>query len=204
MARHIHKHAVLLIARSGGGKRTVSQRAIEAGYTHIETSALLLAEENDVHSHQKMAVGVLIDDDRIITLIKKNFPDGLPDRVVLDGLRSIKQLHFVFKLLSHHHVTGVHLDVSKEEALERLRVAKRGRKDDTDENARVRRVNEFDRYGPAMIRYINRRVQLVKIDGELYPEEVADQFCEKVLGTSLPSRGNPPQRSFGEREEIFA
>lgn len=181
----------ILIGRSGAGKGTQSELLKKhfGNLVSISTGDLmrrLAAKDVDAGERIRavLAVGGLPFDDIATTLwmheiahtIKRNegiICDGFPRRLV-----EAQNLDRFLSWLERKDSTRVLLlDVSKEEAIRRLKA--RGRNDDTNEAIKSR-LDYFDERVTPTVKFYEERGTLISINGEQSIEEVFKEILGKI------------------------
>lgn len=93
--------------------------------------------------------------------------------MLLDGYpRSMLQMQSMVELMQHHErpVLGIHLVLSKDVAIERMKG--RGRSDDTEESI-IRRLAQFEEITMPMITYFKNHMTMIEINAAPHIDEVA-------------------------------
>jgi adenylate kinase len=183
---------ISLIGRPGCGKGTQIKRLIEkTGWEAIKTGELLRerATEDDFIGKKldkSLSEGRLIPTPVVFNIwmpkIIKIREKGSAEGIIFDGnprkFYEAKMLDEVFNLFEwSEHFMPIYIDISEEEAKERL--LERGRADDNKEEIK-RRLEWFESDVLPVLEYYREKGILIEIDGERPIEEVKEDIF-KVL-----------------------
>ncbi len=180
----------------GSGKGTQAKRlAEEFGYYIFEAGGELrkiTASGSELGKEVKSYIdnGELVPFTIIIKVVKEAV-DAVPkDRQILfDGIpRDIDQMHAFDTILAEagRDFICVHITLSKEEALERIRGRAKieGRADDADEQKVLRRMELFEEKTKPVIAKYAAEGKVVEIDGNGGVEEIYERMRQAVISPS--------------------
>jgi adenylate kinase family enzyme len=159
-------HGAPLSGKGHGVARVLA----DAGFVIISTSDLL-QRHADQEVMRKVCDGELAADDLMISLLEAHWPAS--DRVAIDMLRSVKQVEWIRKRCGISQLFTCYLNVSEKTIHQRLALApttERGAR--ADDQAILRRLEEYKRYSPAMLPVLENHTLFFKIDAERPVEEV--------------------------------
>ena len=140
------------------------------GFRIISTSRLLKRYASP-EVLQKVKDGELAADDLMISLLEAHWPDT--DRIAIDMLRSVKQVEWLKKRCGVSQIFTCSLQVSEATIRRRLEDApdtERGERD--DDQAILRRLEEYKRYSPEMRPVLESHTHFFEIDAERPVDEV--------------------------------
>jgi len=179
---------IIPLGRSGSGKGTQAKLLAEKfNLRHISSGNLFraLASQDTFigrKTHQTLKKGGLFADWFafwlwVNELIKLDPSQG----VILDGasrrLEEAKLLDKVFTQIERPNLKVLLIDISRQEALERM--IKRGRIDDTPRVIKER-LDWFDKDVIPSVRYYEKTGRLIRVNGEQSREEVFNEILEKL------------------------
>ena len=173
---------LLLIGAPGSGKGTQAIRiADHFGLTHISSGDLLRQHVKDGTSlgqevQRFVERGDLVPDTLVMDVLRKPVVAASESGgYVLDGFpRTVEQAEIAYSVARELGVAAqvaVHLDVRREELVRRLLA--RGRGSDDTEDVIAHRLEVYQEHTVPMLRYYERRAELVTVDGGLSPDEVS-------------------------------
>jgi adenylate kinase len=176
---------LLLVAYPGAGKGTQAAKlASHYGITHLSSGALLRAEVAHGTKIGRIAAdymkrGDLVPDELVIEMLSVPVLEAAGNGgYVLDGfprtLRQAEEAYLVAQQFEGIELQAViHLRVSRDELLNRLRVrAERERRIDDSEFGIAHRFKVFDVQTEPLLGFYARRGLLVDINGEQHAEDV--------------------------------
>lgn len=179
---------IILLGRAGSGKGTQGKfLAKELGLKYISSGSLFrtLAKENTPLGKKIKEIlikGGLQPDWLAFWLwvneLKRIDPSW---GIILDGasrrLEEAKLLDKVFTQIERPNLKVLLIDISRQEALERM--IKRGRIDDTPRVIKER-LDWFDKDVIPSVRYYEKTGRLIRVNGEQSREEVFNEILEKL------------------------
>ncbi|MEM7724836.1 MAG: adenylate kinase [Cyanobacteria bacterium P01_A01_bin.45] len=179
---------LIFLGPPGAGKGTQAKEfAQHRDVPHISTGDILrqaLQDKTDlgIQAQGYMSKGELVPDELVEAMVEERLSQ--PDTVsgwLLDGFpRTVDQAIFLAKLLekiNSHGEKVINLDVPDDVVVERL--LQRGRKDDTEDVIR-RRLEVYRSETAPLIDYYRDRKQLLMLNGNQSPKDVANQLRDAV------------------------
>lgn len=165
---------VLMIGAPGAGKGTQGVRAAEHyAVPHISSGDLLrehIANETSIGRAAKAYVerGDLVPDAVVLDMLRKPIVSASENGgYVLDGFpRTLEQAQIAYEVAKELGVqveTAVHLDVPREDLIQRL--LSRGRGADDSREVIEHRLEVYERMTLPMLDYYTRREAVVVVDG---------------------------------------
>jgi adenylate kinase len=186
----------IIFGPPGSGKGTQAAR-IEKEFhlAHLSTGQILRAEvsrgtEIGTEVGRIMAIGDLVPDDIIVSIVRQRLPESeAGPGVLLDGFpRTLQQARALDEMLAeegHRVDLVIALDVPEDVLVERIlrRAAVEGRADDT-KKAIAERMHEYHKLTAAVLDYYrNKGVRVEVVDGMGEPDAVFERI-RKAIGIS--------------------
>lgn len=179
---------LVFIGRTGSGKSTQIKKLQEKfGFKIIGTGDLMraLAKEDSFCGkklHKVLTDGGLPPEWFATYLwINELFKLQPADNVIFDGsprrLAEATRMSSVLKWLGRENTQAVLIDISEDEAIERLK--SRGRHDD-ELNDIKRKFKWYKRNVEKVITYYKKRGKLIKINGNKDPESIHEEVLESL------------------------
>lgn len=176
---------IVLFGIAGSGKGTQAEIIAQRLDCPIVTTGDILRKNADMPEIKAATeAGVLVDDDITLSLLDKEFEHIEAERkeFILDGSpRSLRQAEWLDQKIKEGRVeltAIIHLNLSKEAALKRLKL--RARDDDTEASINKR----FEFYGKSVLPALNYLAQqgykTIEIDGDQPVGVIADQIKQKL------------------------
>lgn len=174
---------IMITGAQGSGKTTQAELlSKKLGLPMVGTGTLLREfaagdSKESLMTREALRLGQLVDDRIVCSLVEKKLNQKeCRDGFVVDGYpRSPSQL----KHYSPYYNQVFYIDISDEEAVNRL--LKRGREDDTYQ-AIKERLEWYHQETKPVVDYYEKLRKLVKINGELSLNQVAEQIWDKLKG----------------------
>lgn len=192
---------IVFIGPPGAGKGTQSLRLAAArGLVHLSTGDVLRlararGEAAGLAAARFLDAGELVPDEIVVPLVADRFADDDCRRGCLfDGFpRTLGQAEALDGLLADRGVpleAAVEFVIPHEELF--LRLAKRGRSDDTDETVHAR-LREYARLTVPLADYYERRGLLRRVDAVGAPDEVFARVSAAIddLASRAPRSADP-------------
>ncbi len=190
-----NSQAIFFIGRSGAGKGTQARKLAQSlGFYYWEMGGIIrkeIASGSELGTEIKDLVnrGLFLDDNRLMRVVERHLGDLPADKGVLfDGIpRRLSQAYYIVGLLrgmGRKDLVTLYIDVSRREALERLKLRSttENRPDDND-SAIMRRLDQFDIETMPVVEYLRDVTDFHYIDGRPSIDEVTEEI-HKVLASA--------------------
>lgn len=185
----LDKTVIILLGIQGSGKGTqaklLSQR-INAPI--LEAGEILRQKNQSAGSRSKIIAeyirqGLLVPDEIIFNLIKKNIAQLNCDKIILDGfprtLAQKKKLDRLLKKFNYKNIIVIYIHLSDDEAYGRLKL--RSRTDDNDQSIK-NRINIYHTQTEPIIATYKNENRLVEINGSPSIKKVSKSIIQAIDG----------------------
>jgi adenylate kinase len=192
---------LLLIGAPGSGKGTQAVRLAERfGITHISSGDLLREHVRDSTTlgqtvKQYVDAGDLVPDSVVMDMLRKPVLAATESGgYVLDGFpRTVKQAEAAYEVahaLGAHVEASIHLDVPKEQLVERLLARSRGGEDSAE--VIEHRLQVFLEKTVPLLEYYAQREWLITVDASQSIDEVHEEIVRRVSPLAPPTTATQP------------
>ena len=179
-----NRKIVVLIGGPAAGKGTQAEKIItDYDFVHISTGEILRHEaEKDVNLAEKIQTGSLISDTYVAKLLHKEISKTDPWKpILLDGFPRTAEQSYLLE--AYEPVMAIYIKVSSSVMEKRLR--SRGRADDSNLEARRRRIESFFIDTLPVIEYYDFQEILCVVDGDQDVESVYDSIISSCISKIL-------------------
>lgn len=192
---------LLLIGAPGSGKGTQAVRLAERfGITHISSGDLLREHVRDNTPlgqtvKQYVDAGDLVPDSVVMDMLRKPVLAATESGgYVLDGFpRTVEQAEAAYEVahaLGAHVEASIHLDVPKDQLVERLLARSRGGEDSAE--VIEHRLQVFLEKTVPLLEYYARREWLITVDASQSIDEVHEEIVRRVSPLAPPTTAPTP------------